>query len=1648
MKKILSVVIGKKVKLFCSKAICLALSFTLLIELTSPAFAAFREEINEEKQVRAALEEALEEEYKKQKPDPSKEALKACLEKGYYTKCDEYVNEITKLFTDTRDKIENGKQGKEENFTPISSKEYKKQLKKHIEQEYEKQSKEIEKLYQEENKKIEYEYRGVTLKSAENSNYLFALSELKKWQKDNMESLESWKEEIFQGQDKYYQQYLKEFEKSVEGYKADKEKVLQDYFKELANNLIQVYDKTSGETKRKMVDLFVMILSMESENVKFFDSAQRSKIYRIFNNFVAPYNSGNKRLNPCRFHTRARNDDEMVSYNKYMEQKSAAEEERRSTLSARDQVARQMRGYEQMVEDTLRAPITELVDEGACQAALSSLDGLSFYKGGWDMSAVTVLMLLNLTEPLESQILLMGTKTLIETGRLDQLATFQLGLVTEEAKYSKTDDLKLKEEIFFSNRFYREPYKNSRYSKEDGGGDAFRDMAEMLAKEKTLAAKQVQHQILDNSVYFHNGRLVFNNNLPLTYGILLYNPSVIDSFMPQTATANNSAEPLGYYYNSQAVYSNYIDGYVELYIKSDKEGTISLGDQAVLNYDDGTGFKTKLAGSLRKEILNSYQKTEAKRQEDYDKFFANKKPSVFFAEEFYKADFVDLTAEEKYEMDQALLKKYPSLKNISKGHKKKLENHRRNLEITTGVLTIIDVALTVWCVADIYKLIKWGVKGIQGLRVLVKAGKTAAGLSTARRMVFFRTLAAENKNVLDVHRRIKKIKSVPSRIVNKFPAYSSGAPLVRMSHDGSRALQVTKLDGTPVIIGRNTKKGQVIESEFSKIMMGTRDYMATPAGMPGQRLAVQHYNKYVVAGGTNTFWKKALKTVQVAKTYGPIQIFKKDGITPLEYKDLKFNKEGYFEIDGDLFKTFKATLEPDDIIKYNKLLEGTIADLEKTLALNQEKIAYYAKNVNILSAEELLEYEKFNNLAKYLEMLKQKRYITLRSKNQPFNIAEKWRLHKKEYNVVPLYDVKGDIVARVSLDMALKNSISISDAINSGSKLLLKDNKIILGGKALDVNIGVPKEVITLMAKSGVKVEDLSFLTLVKKSSKMWPLFFNNMLSLSAGATSLNMSLNQAPFNNPNDPNYIPQPIIFGVSVGFPYAFSLLSPMAAPFVKRFGAANVQTTALIIGGSGMAYAAFNHYNGFASKKKDANGNVIYDENGHTMTAEVAPSYIPLVVASLSAGVSSSLTRASLNAAIHRYQTTKASMTISMLAKNVGSLSMVLLPWGAQAIWGKNNVDFSFSYPALAGLAVLGIIAMKGFIPSSVAREFNYKIMPNKTTVLPRLRDFGDATKEIFKPFTLFASSKIMPYYLSYLSFGAMESYVLFKTYNSFRRDSVETYMSNHTNSSKNFNKLLASTLVTIPSAFVRFKVKRKTTFPQGIRNSILLTTAGTIGLMLPSDKFSYRTNIAIGILSGTLVGFGTANMYQYLQKTMIAGIEDITVKGVLPLARKFDGVTGLTTTAISFYSGAYIGSFIPYGYSLISEKKLQAGATDFEANQSVLPLALGVYALGTVPLFFTPMGRNLINKVSPYTPFVSIPLGINSMRNLYKDYNAKMPLQTYPIIPVFNNRSYTPSLDISLPRPVLNFEPYEKFTLKPLFDDIQVEESSEDNTQEK
>ena len=1558
MKPLFPIVVIESARIIFNKTVCFTIVLSMLVNLTAPAFAARNKNKKEEEQLFSELNQVLKAEYAK-KASPAQNYAEICLSTGAKAACEKYLNEISALFSVTVEEVAQGKQIKEETFTPLSKKAYIKSFEENIHQEFKLTREDINQDYLKQSQMLEEKYKGISVNSVQYPNYIFAKSSLDNWQKENLQELEAWKENVLAKADTYYQNYLNDFEKNLQEYNQEREEALNEYLRSIASEVMAVYKKAPESSKLKLADIFVYLLSMESEQAKLFTSAQKSEIYRFFNKLVFPSN----RQNPCRIHTRQRNNSELKEYNAWQKHLVRMEQETRGTLSARDQIAEQSRAFEQRVSADLRAPITELADKESCQAALSALTGLAYFKGR-DMSSASMLMMENATEPMAAQVLLMGTKTLIETNRLDAFNSIIMYMIDKETESQNQDDLRLKEQIFYKGRFYKTPYIYSRYSQEDGGGDVWQDIAKMLSKEKTPLSKQIQQEIFDRAVNFSvgTGTISFNNNLPFVYGIILNNPEIIDTFVPSSAIAYSYGK---YEYNGKQVYFQYEEDKLELYVKDKDKGVFYLSDSAVIT--DLNNNVSLPVGEVRKVVFAKFKANKKDKVKAYFNYFEknhpNLAPSAVYAEAFYRADFIDLTIEEKLAMDKALEKEYPHLKKLSATHKYQIERNRLRADRLSSSLVIIDIALTLWFAGDIYKGIKWSVKTLKALRQLFTAGKAIKGLSNAKRISFLKTFAKNNPRAVKLNRNLNKIKTMPQRVVNNFPKY---------------------------------------KANFDKFMMQTADYMAVPSGMRGQRVAVQNYNNYLFAKGSVN--KRVIRPVQVAKASGPINILKKDGKTPISYDKIKFNKEGYFEVGEDFFKTFKASMEPEDIVKYSRLLETTIADLEKTVNLNKDRIAFLAKKLKSesLSAAELTEYEKYEEIQKLLASLKKQRYVLLRPTNVQRSFIEKWRSHKSSYEIIPLYDEKGSKIYQLSLDLSLNEARKVYKGIETGDKLILKGSSLYLGSKLLNAKLGVSKEVITLLAKSGRKVEDFSFLTLTKTSSKMFPFIFNNGLGFATASSSLNMSLNQSPFNNPNDPNYISQPIIFGISVAFPYAFSLLSPMAAPFVKRYGAVNVQVAALVIACAGMSYAAFSGYSGFATKKRDENGKLIRDENGKTVPTDKAPSYRPLVVASFSAGISSALKKASLNTAIHTYQTSQATMASSMLAKNVGSLFMTLIPWAMESklFFGKDNIDFSISYPFLAGLSLISITCIKGFLPSSIAKVEGYKIMPHKATSAdkwykfwnwksPTVRDLGDAGKEIFKPFVLFGSSKVMPYYLSYLAFGATESFVLFKTYNTFVRDAVYRQMSN-TKSSKNDNKLIASLIIALPSSLVRAFWKRKSGFSTGIFNSIVLTTAGTLGLMLPGENRSDAWNLGVGALSGILLGVGTANMYQYLQKRMIAGISNISEKGVLPLARRFDGISGLRTTAISFYSGAYIGSFIPFGYSFMSEREVKKGASDFYANQSVLPLALRVYGWGIVPLALTQTSRAMFGRVSPYSIFFSSTLGFFAIRDLYRNYQRKNP----------------------------------------------------------
>ncbi|MBR4508502.1 MAG: trypsin-like peptidase domain-containing protein [Elusimicrobiaceae bacterium] len=806
----------------------------MLFNLTSPILAVQNNiKQQKEEQIFKELNKTLEVEYKKKAEPSTEDIIDLCLKKNNKAKCSEYVNLTEALFLEAVDKSEKeqGKvNNKEEEFLPISKKEYLKQLAQNTQEEYKNKTAEIEEEFKKQNQKVEQEYKNINIKSKDYAKYAFKKSDLNNWKKESLSDLAAWKKDILSNGQYYYDEYLKEFEKKKAEYEADREEVFNAYLREMATNLIAIYDKKAPYSKLKMTNLLVVLLSTETEKSKIFTKEQRSKVYRFLKEIVSP--NGLESRNPCRFHLRQRTEAELDAHKAYRDHLQRIEEQTQGTLSARDQIAKQSRPFEQSILNETKAPILDFVDEDACQAAFSALNGLSFFKG-WDMSNVAMFMLQNSSEPIADQALLMGAKTLIETNRLDYFYVLQSNLVREANKHVE-EDLKFKEKMFFNDRFYRTPYIYSRYTQENGGGDAWQDIAKMLSKEKTSLSKQVQQLILDHSVYFSSSpnysktQIYFRHNIPFIYGLLINNPGIIDNFVPNSAIFDEEAAK-GYSYKGHPIFIQYFDDRADLFIKDSEKGNFYLADHLDLYYDDGSGYATIKVGALRKNIFENYKKHKGTSIAEYKKYIASKnlKASAVYAQAFYEADFVDLTLEEKLALDAALEKKYPHLKKISKNHKAKLAKHRDNLNLTTGIVNIIDVGLTLWCVTDIYKAFRWGAKGIKALRTLITAGKTTASFSTARKMAFFRNLITENKRVLSVHRNLKKIKSIESRIVNKFPTYRRMKALSYLAEKNGMNTINYMVHNMAYNEGKTlARRGKVLKVEGSTEFFSNKHYVA------------------------------------------------------------------------------------------------------------------------------------------------------------------------------------------------------------------------------------------------------------------------------------------------------------------------------------------------------------------------------------------------------------------------------------------------------------------------------------------------------------------------------------------------------------------------------------------------------------------------------------------------------------------------------------------------------------------------------------------------------------------------------------------------------------------------------------------------------
>ena len=168
-------------------------------------------------------------------------------------------------------------------------------------------------------------------------------------------------------------------------------------------------------------------------------------------------------------------------------------------------------------------------------------------------------------------------------------------------------------------------------------------------------------------------------------------------------------------------------------------------------------------------------------------------------------------------------------------------------------------------------------------------------------------------------------------------------------------------------------------------------------------------------------------------------------------------------------------------------------------------------------------------------------------------------------------------------------------------------------------------------------------ITVAASRDKVNTLYWLQVLSLSAASTGLIGPLRQ---NYPEMTNT--QETL--ITVALPYIPSFLSPFWAPFVKRFGSANMMKASLGLSAGSLAISTLTGFNGL----NDAN---IYNPN--------KPSLTPLLLSASFIGLASSLTRASFNP-LMKEMGGGGGLLKGMMYKNAGSFLMILPPLGFQ-LW---------------------------------------------------------------------------------------------------------------------------------------------------------------------------------------------------------------------------------------------------------------------------------------------------------------------------------------------------------------------------------------------
>ncbi len=821
------------------------------------------------------------------------------------------------------------------------------------------------------------------------------------------------------------------------------------------------------------------------------------------------------------------------------------------------------------------------------------------------------------------------------------------------------------------------------------------------------------------------------------------------------------------------------------------------------------------------------------------------------------------------------------------------------------VLPLSAYADFLWAIIAIKDLFRFGftmAQKVSTYRKMISVIKSVKGLPNSF-----------NK-AIKLMRLLDAKKIAPNRFLN-FVKFNQ-KPLVYVTGRMSAIASKAGLESNAIVVSVSGR----ITGAKNGVLIGTRE-IARPLSSPRGKLvfkATPLGGRYVVAGADAfkvvsaepTTLKGALAKIRQSIAESPFNPFVKpdaknvpnlnlEGLTlevmdkngnPIKIEKITIEDDVLF-INGEMFKTFKASVPEDQLEIIYKLIQNH--------NINLGIDGFYMKPL-------------WNNKPSALE-----------------RASARW--HNSE--LFNIYDGSGNIIMQLGLNRGFKQDLNLMKELDKSAKLVYINNALhIQKGSELTrlgniQGLSIPKTTIFNMTKGKqaafltdlfkmpIRTDQVPPLLFRKTSSKIfWP-FMTQALSYSAASTSLMMTMEKPPFN------FSPAGSVV-IGLFLPYIWSFTSPFMVPLVKAWGAKPVLLGSMAVAGVGLGLAIANGYHGNVTNELDKEGRVIpkRDENGNIIPGSFlirkdSPPVWPLFVASALTGLASSGIRASANILIKGYELNRSTLTASMLFKNIGGMAFTAVPFVANSLAKMDNdtfkdkrKDFSVTYPVLLGLTVVA--------GTGIALRMPKMNVPNYK---PVTEDF------LVKPWKLLFTPKVAPYTFGMMGISSLEGYVYFKGFNAFARDSFEDYGAQAENA-----KFMASVLTAIPQFALRFKSPRKVFYGYGLFNSALFATAGTLLLTVPSDNLSREENTMIGLAAGTLLGLGTAQVYQYSQKLVISQAKDIA------------HVSDIQT----LYSMSNFGFILPTFYAMsASQRKENLNESEFEATRNTFYWPMLVYMAG-------------------------------------------------------------------------------------------------------